>query len=283
MTCPICSNPTHRVFEKDGYTIVGCSVCGHRCLATPPPADHVTALYGDDYFFGGGAGYHDYLSEGAILRRHGARYAVRIAPYVRPARLLDVGAAAGFVLKGFCDAGWDGHGIEPNPGMAAYARRELQLDVQVGTLESLAAGTTYDLISMIQVAAHFHDLSRAMTHAATATAPGGHWLIETWNCASWTARVFGIHWHEYSPPSVQHWFTRESLRRLAACHGFDQVATGRPAKWLNAGHAKSLLRHALGAVGRSRVFDLGARLLPDHARIPYPAEDLFWALFRRAR
>ena len=165
--------------------------------------------------------------------------------------------------------------------MAAHAREQLGLDVTEGTLEDLPREQPYDVISMIQVVAHFPDIQRALAAAARATAPHGWWLIETWDCGSLTARAFGGSWHEYSPPSVLHWFTRRSLQLLAAQHGFDQVATGRPKKFLNAGHAKSLLRHALGGLGRSRLFDLTSRLLPDRVQLPYPAEDLFWSLFRR--
>ena len=281
MTCPVCAAQSQPVLEKNGYVIIGCASCGHRHTAQAPPAHHVSDTYGDSYFFGGGAGYQDYLSEGELLRRHGARYAALLQSHQPPGRLLDVGAAGGFVLQGFTAAGWDGHGIEPNRRMAAHAREQLGLDVTEGTLEDLPRDQPYDLITMIQVVAHFPDIQRAVAAAALATAPHGWWLIETWDCGSLTARAFGGSWHEYSPPSVLHWFTRRSLQLLAAQHGFDQVATGRPKKFLNAGHAKSLLRHALGGLGRSRLFDLTSRLLPDRVQLPYPAEDLFWSLFRR--
>ena len=70
---------------------------------------------------------------------------------------------------------------------------------------------------MIQVVAHFHDLQSAFSAAAEHTRPGGHWLIETWNCRSLkAARFFGSEWHEYSPPSVLQWFTPTSLERLSS-------------------------------------------------------------------
>ncbi len=280
MLCPICNSPSRQLFVKDGYPIRGCEVCGHRFAELPAAADHVARVYGDDYFSGGGAGYSDYLSEAELLRDRGRWYARLLGRYTKPGTLLDVGAAAGFILRGFLDRGWQGKGVEPNPRMAEHARTQLGLDVRTGTLEDLPPGESFDLLSMIQVLPHFLEPRRALAAAAAVTRPGGYWLFETWNRASWTARAFGQNWHEYSPPSVLHWFSPDGLQRLAAQFGFRKVARGRPAKWINGGHAKSLLRHKLGTTG---VGGAAARLLdvvPDRLAIPYPAEDLFWMLFQ---
>lgn len=195
--------------------------------------------------------------------------------------MLDVGAAAGFLLKGFEDRGWTGRGIEPNARMAAYARTELGLAVDAGTLEGLEGDSRYDLITMIQVAAHFFDVRGALATAANATKVGGLWLIETWNRDSLTARFFGQQWHEYSPPSVLHWFSRDGLARLAGQFGMREVAHGRPSKWIGGAHAKSLLAHAVGPSGQSRLATSMIGLIPDRLSLPYPAEDLFWILLRK--
>jgi SAM-dependent methyltransferase len=281
MICPICNGPTHRLFQKYGYWIRECSSCGHRFAEIDLAADHVGQVYGDQYFQGG-AGYLDYLAEGTILAAHGKRYARLLERYVSPGTLLDVGAAAGFMLKGFIECGWTGASIEPNPRMAEHARTHLGLQVQCCSLEEFQSGECYDLISMIQVVPHFYDLRRALQAAAQHTRPGGHWLIETWNRASWTARLFGQNWHEYSPPSVLHWFSPEGLQRLAAQFAFREVARGRPAKWISIGHAESILRYKLAgsALGNNLLGLL--RRLPSSLAIPYPADDLFWVLYEKA-
>jgi SAM-dependent methyltransferase len=277
--CPICHSPSRRLFVKDGIWVRGCEVCGHRFAELRPGPDHVARVYGDAYFHGGGAGYADYLSEGPLLRARGRWYAHLLRRYTRPGTLLDVGAAAGFVLQGFVDRGWQGVGIEPNPAMAEYARNKLGLDVRTGVLEEVPPGEAFDLVSLIQVLPHFVDPRTALAAAAAVTRPGGYWLIETWNRDSWTALAFGENWHEYSPPSVLHWFSPEGVQRLAGQFGFRRVGRGRPAKWINGGHAKSLLRHKLGTTGvAARVLDV----IPDRMAIPYPAEDLFWMLLQKA-
>ena len=291
--CPLCSGQSQLCFEKYGYAIQACDRCGHRFLDTAElsrlhsgqahaPQNHIDRVYGDSYFHGGGAGYPNYLAEGKLLRRHGRRYARLMRRYMEPGQVLDVGAAAGFILQGLTDDGWQGEGTEPNEAMADYGRSQLQLSIHTGPLEQLKLTRRYDLVTMIQVVAHFYQLRQAFDVAAQATKPGGYWLIETWNRESWTARLLGAGWHEYSPPSVIHWFSPKDLSQLARAYGFELVAQGRPKKFINGAHAKSLLGAKLRENAWSRPFARLLGLVPDGLELPYPAEDLFWVLYRKA-
>lgn len=287
--CPLCDTEPVRLFEKDGIPIWECPGCTHRFALPPEPETHVAEVYGDAYFHGGGAGYSDYLSESALLREHGRRYARLLSRHVKqPGTLLDVGAAAGFLLQGFRDAGWDGEGVEPNAAMARHAREQLGVPVTASSLEefspaapAVSNASGYDVVSLIQVMAHFVDPNAAIERVAELVRPGGMCLVETWNVRSWTARLFGRQWHEYSPPSVLHWYSPTTLRRVFEPAGFHQIAQGRPGKWLNLGHAKSLLRHKLPSGVCRMGLDLTLGLLPDRWQVPYPSEDLFWALFQK--
>jgi SAM-dependent methyltransferase len=259
------------------FPIRECPACRHRFAEWKPPADHVAVVYSDDYFFGGGDGYPDYLSESALLRAHARRYARRIAPYTNPGRLLDVGAASGFLCDGFRAEGWHVEGLEPNETMARYGRERLDLSIHTGTLEDFDTSQRYDLISIIQVLGHFVDPRRALEKAAGLTRDGGLLLIETWDSRSLTARAFGKHWHEYSPPGVLHYFSRRSLELLASRLGFTRVAGGHPGKRISWEHARSLIEHQIKSAW---VHRLGG-ILPDRLVLPYPSEDLFWMLFRK--
>jgi len=277
--CPCCESPTRPLFATNGHTIHGCAGCGHRHLVEPAGADHVERVYGDAYFEAGGAGYPDYTLEAETLRAAGRWYGRLLRRFTAPGALLDVGCAAGFRLQGLVDAGFAGHGLEPNARMVTLAREELGLAVERGVLEHQAVDGRFGVVTMLQVAAHFFDLERAFEAAARLTAPGGLWLIETWNVESWTARCFGRHWHEYSPPSVRHWFSPRSLRHLAGRFGGREVARGRPPKRIGGRHAKALLRHKLGASPLGRAAGRLAGVIPDRLVVPYPGDDVFWALF----
>jgi SAM-dependent methyltransferase len=282
MLCPICNGPTYRVFARHDYWIRACEVCGHRTAEIVPAAEHIANTYGDGYFEGGGAGYQDYLSEADILIAEGRRYGHLMTGYTAAGRVLDVGAAAGFVLKGYIESGWRGLGIEPNTSMVEYGCTQLGVPMVTGSLEQFQAQGVFDLVSMIQVIAHFANPRTALKIAAAVTRPGGFWLVETWNRESVTARLFGKHWHEYSPPSVLNWFSPRGLIQLAAECGFREVAHGRPTKWISLAHAKSLVRYKLKESPLGWPVERLARLIPDGLTLPYPGEDLFWMIFQKA-
>jgi SAM-dependent methyltransferase len=280
VSCPICSGATHRIFQKRGYWILECLTCHHRFAERAISESQVKLIYDDQYFEGERDGYPDYLSESKLLLARGRRYGDLLRRYMAPGKMLDVGSAAGFILKGFQESGWSGKGIEPNPKMADYARIHLKLEVEAGTLEEYSDETRYDLVSMIQVLPHFFDLRRALQIAAGITKPGGFWLIETWNRDSLIAKVLGQQWHEYNAPSVLHWFSPAGVRRLAEQFGFKEVGRGRPEKYIYPDHAKSLLKYEYSESVLGRLTYKIADLVPDRLPIPYLVDDLFWAIYQ---
>lgn len=276
--CPVCDRATSRVLcVRSDFGIRACPACGHRFAEWTPPDNHVETVYGDSYFFGGGAGYPDYLSAGNLLREHGRRYARRIRRYASPGRMLDVGAASGFLCDGFRSEGWQPEALEPNQTMAAYGRDKLKLVYHEGSLENFRSEGQYDLVSMIQVLGHFKDLRQSLQNAADLTRDGGFWLVETWNNRSLTARVFGKYWHEYNPPSVLNYFSRRSLELLANQFGFSRVAGGHPGKSITWRHARSLLDNQVPLAWFHRI----TGLIPESTVLPYPSEDLLWILFQK--
>lgn len=274
MFCPLCGSSAQTVFTIQQAPIADCSECSHRFYKATHCANTVTEIFDDNYFTGGGAGYSDYASEKEMLIERGRMYAKKLEGITHPGRILDVGAACGFLLKGFVDAGWNGIGIEPNRSMAAMARSEVGQNVLPGTLENAQFEERFDLISMIQVVGHLFDPAMAFRRAYDLLNDEGLLLIETWDRTSISARIFGKRWHEYSPPSVVQWFSAKGLSDFLSHIGFERLAGGRPAKWISGGHASSLLKYKLG---NKRIFDL----IPENMMIPYPAEDLFWAVYRK--
>ncbi len=279
--CPVCDAEGRPWHSVGGYPIYECLSCHHRFVPGRHAADHLSAHFSDDYFFGGGAGYPDYLADSGILRDRGHRYGRILARYRQPGRVLDVGSAAGFILRGLMDCGWSGRGLEPNRTMAAYARDHLGLTIDCTGLEDYTGDETYDLVTMFQSVMHFYDVRQACKNAARLTRPGGHWLIEAFNPHSWTGRLLGKRWHDYNPPSVLHWFSPQSLTQLARQYGLQPVAVGRAPKSISAAHAKSVLDLRLNGTVYGRLLRPALKLVPDRLRIPYPGDDIFWALFTK--
>ena len=284
MNCPLCYNSNTKLkFVKNGYDILHCLSCNHLFTGFMPGPKEVTQIYSDDYFFKGGAGYEDYTLEKDMLIKRGEYYAEKMSRWMKPGTVLDVGAAAGFILKGFENKGWHGMGVEPNHSMAEYGKNEVKVNIKTGTIETVELEEKFDLIILIQVAAHIYDLHNSMKRINGFLKPGGHVLIETWNKDSFTAKVFGRNWHEYSPPGTLNYFSKKTLNELLVQHGFYRVAQGTPKKSIHSKHAKSLIRHKLvESKGLKWVTPL-VSLIPDNMIIPYPSEDLFWALFKKIK
>ena len=284
LKCPICAAASHPDFEKHDYWIYACDNCRHRFADITQSPQHTESVYinDDGYFFEGGSGYDDYLSESDLLIAHGERYAKILQKFTRPGTVFDIGSAAGFILKGFTNRGWKGKGIEPNPTMAAYARQTLHMDVETGIFEQFKAEEKFNLVTMIQVLAHFHDARKALAITQNILHENGLLLVETWDRESWPARLLGINWHHYSPPSVVNWFSVEGLDRFVLQFGFRKVAGGRPSKWITGAHAKSLVEYKLTGVKVGSLLFKAFSVLPDRMRLPYPSWDLFWSLYRKA-
>ena len=282
MKCIICNNDMQNLFNINSYKLIHCPLCSHRMLDTTDLHLNIGDTYSDDYFFGGGAGYPDYLEEKDILVEHGRYYGELLGKYFdKPGVLLDVGAASGFILKGLTESGWQGEGIEPNARMAQYAQSELGLKVHASTLESFHTERRFDLVCFIQVIAHLPNPAKGVEISSSMLSKNGYILIESWNYRSWTARLFGKRWHEYSPPSVLHWFSKESLNRMMGQFGFELIASGRPKKWLNWKHARTIILFKLDKHPLSRAMKMLSSLVPEKARVPYPGEDLLWFLFKK--
>ena len=279
--CPLCRQDSVRQFQKYEVWLRDCRTCGHRFAELQTAPDHAAKNYSDDYFTGGGAGYPNYVAEAHLLRQQGRRYGRLLKRYGAAGRILDVGAAAGLILQGMQDEGWSGQGLEPNPTMARYAQTVLNVPVEVSTLEEWGAEETFEVVTMIQVVAHFFDLSAAFASASRHTKPGGFWLIETWNVKSWMAQILGQNWHEYSPPSVLHWFSPQTLAQCCAQYGFREVARGRPQKFISGAHAKSLIHYKLKELPAGALLGKVIATIPDAWAIPYPAEDLFWMFLQK--
>ena len=282
MNCTICNSGNTEVkFHKNEYKILRCTSCSHVFTDFTPTPEEVEQIYSDDYFFKGGAGYEDYTLEKNMLIKRGAYYAEKVSHYLPAGNLLDAGCACGFILKGFIDNGWTGVGIEPNATMVRYAQDELHVPVFQGTLENNSIDGQFDLIVLIQVMAHFYDLHKDMDQIKRMLKPGGHILVETWNEASFTAKIFGKNWHEYSPPGTLNYFSRKSLRDLFGRHGFKLVTQGYPKKHIHSKHARSLIRHKLSESKSLSWLSGIYKLIPKNMLIRYPSEDLFWALYTK--
>lgn len=267
--------------KKNGYDILECRKCSHRFLDIPNFENHLTKVYSDDYFFGGRAtGYPNYLEQKDIIINYGIKYAKIIRKHAKPGKVLDTGSAAGFILKGFEKAGWDCHGVEPNDTMAKYGREELNLPITTGSFENFESSKKFDLINLVQVIGHFYDIDKAMHNINNLLKPNGLVLVESWNRESAFAKLLGKNWPEYSPPSVVHWFSENTLIQLFRSYGFKLVDQGLPSKRINIKHALSILGEKIpDFIMKKKLMNMLNKIAGKYSII-YPPMDLKWYIFK---
>lgn len=282
INCPVCEHNEYKVkYVINCYKIMQCNHCNHYYTGIKLTNKRINNIYSDHYFFGGRAGYPDYFLEKEIQIKRGEKYAEIVNKYTTTGKLLDVGAAAGFIMKGFENKGWESSGIDPNKTMAEYGNTELNLDIQTGTMQNTHFDEKFDLIVLIQVVAHLNNINESFEIINNLINQEGLILIETWDKDSISAKLFGKNWHEYNPPSTLNFFGKKSLDTLMERYGFKKVAVGRPGKKIHGKHAKELVRYKLGRSKNIKWLKGIERVIPSEVYLPYPAEDLFWALYQK--
>ena len=281
--CPICmfnDSKTFIVYERR-YFIVSCNNCEHVYLDLEPLSDHVATIYSDYYFKGYKDGYPDYLNQKSLLIKRGQYYSNIIGKFIKPGSMLDVGCSSGYIIKGFKESGWDVKGVEPNIKMAKYGKDKYDFDISITAFEQYQDQSTFNLITMIQVIAHFYDVRKCLKNASRHLESNGLLLIETWNRNSLTAKIMGKAWHVYCPPSVMNWFNPSSLRMFVEQFKFKYLTSKRTYKKMQMGHVKTRLSSKSETSFRYRIIENIAKLLRDETELIYPGDDLFYMIFRK--
>ena len=273
--CGACGWPTTEpLFCVREFDYVRCLRCRSGRIADMSVTP--SGLYSASYFQGSeSGGYLDYDRDAAIhawtARRRLARLTKRVPP--GEVRLLDIGCATGYVLAAARSLGWRAVGVD----VSAHAREEARargLAAEATVAEGLQQlGGPPTVITGFQVFEHMVDPVAELVQATAQAEPGAVVAIETWDLGSWTARMFGAHWQQANPPTVQHLFTRAGLRAMASRSGLRPVSVRISAKPVSLGLVAGVASQAWPAIG-SRVAQLVTRLGADGTPIPYFFDDL---------
>jgi 2-polyprenyl-3-methyl-5-hydroxy-6-metoxy-1,4-benzoquinol methylase len=219
-------------FREDPYEVRRCTECSFVWVSPRYTDDGLAEVYDEGYWQSDSPktrGYADYASEAPLyLRtfRHRMRHVRRFLPKDRPARVLDVGCAAGFFLRVLREEGHEVFGVEPSV-IAGEAIDALGRErVHTGLLEEIVAGQAafggpFDLLTMWDVIEHVPDPVRLLEEARHLLRPDGHLLLETQNVDSAFARLLGPRWHHYKHEEHIYHFNRRTVRRVLDRAGFE--------------------------------------------------------------
>jgi len=149
-----------------------------------------------------------------------------------PGRLLEVGCAAGWVLKAAGDLGWKVKGIEGAPKFSDFARNELGLDIFSDMISrvNVAKWSQYDLILAFDVFEHLHDPVRDLSILRELAAPNASLLITAPNISSICAKLYGTNWRQIVPSHINY-STPKSISYALERAGWKILRVSEPRYW----------------------------------------------------
>ena len=235
--CEVCGGGAFReMFRKDDHRFVQCAAC-HLIRIDPQPTDHtLEQIYGTHYYDAWGiqSDRSDVKElKSATFRRH----LRTISDLPHSARVLDCGAAFGFMMEVAAEMGFDPYGVELASDAAARIADRFGADhVFVGPFEEAKfpglGPQPFDLVCMFDFIEHVRRPLVTLKKAASMLSPGGHLLITTPAGGSISRRLMGVSWLHLK---VEHlyYFNRRNLMQLLSAAKFRTVRIRAARKFMN--------------------------------------------------
>ncbi|MBS1544791.1 MAG: class I SAM-dependent methyltransferase [Bacteroidetes bacterium] len=139
-----------------------------------------------------------------------------VSQYVTGSNLLDIGCGTGSFLK-YSSKRFHAVGVEPSDNARSFCQRE-RLDV-LPNLQSLSS-RSFHIITLWHVLEHLHDLPATMTFLKTHLEDNGTIFIAVPNHESLDAQYYHQDWAAYDVPRHLWHFSKMTMTKLAAKHGF---------------------------------------------------------------
>lgn len=185
-------------------------------------------------------------------------------------RLLDVGAAAGYMLKAPKDAGWDVEGVEPSLVLRDYARKRFGIDMKSATVEEaeFPAGS-FDAVTLMDVLEHVTDPAGTLGEVCRVLKPGGLVVVNYPDISDFFARLAGRRWW-FLLSAHLYYFTPETLAKLLEKTGFEPLEVKAHFQKLQLGYLLERLKPYSGLVSGlgsavARGLGLSKLLIPYYA------------------
>jgi SAM-dependent methyltransferase len=237
--------PMRYEYRDTAFPAARCRGCGMRFLRVQPEGESLASMYAAEYFeqdFRCGRSDANAFDAAAFAEENRGLVDAfgRLRP---PGRLLEVGSAAGGLLRHAADRGWTVRGVELSAAAVEQAR-SLGVEVTHGDLESARLpDAAFDLVYMGDVLEHVPDCRKVLGEVARVLAPGGLLYLRGPITTNSLARRLGLAMYGLAgrdivlrePPYHLWEFTPGPLSRLARACGLEvvsfrqgKIAPGRP-------------------------------------------------------
>jgi 2-polyprenyl-3-methyl-5-hydroxy-6-metoxy-1,4-benzoquinol methylase len=266
------------MFEKEGQRFVRCEGCGLERISPQPSDETLAQIYGEHYYDAWGLRENEALV--ANLKKRTFRYVLnKLGAAASGAKLLDCGAATGFLLEVAVELGYKPYALEFSEFAAASIAKKFGADsVFCGELPNAHFADTkpgeFQVVTMCDYIEHVRDPRQTLQLAHRWMAPGASLAITTPDAGAPSRRILGHGWTHYK---IEHlfYFNKRNLEQLLLEVGFRSVRFFPLWKSLSLdyiGHQFEVYPHpTLTALARA------LRLLPDKMRsapLPFTTGEL---------
>lgn len=241
--CEACEGRSFtKIFEKAGHSFLRCEGCGLERIDPQPSDETLAAIYGQHYYDAWGLGRSPEvvrdMKKATFRRTMSGVEALR-----RGARILDCGAATGFLMEAAHEAGFDPYGVELSAfGAGEIARRfgsdhVFQGQVEDAQFPGIGEGS-FAAIFMCDFLEHVRRPVDVLAKAHRLLEPGGTIAICAPKLSSWTHRLMRKSWTHYK---LEHlfYFNTKSLRQLLAKTGFADYREALPWKAMSLSYVRN--------------------------------------------
>ena len=225
--CEVCSgNGFTTLFEKDDHRWVRCDACALERIDPPPTNETLSAIYGKHYY--DAWGLHGDVSTVSQLKKATFSYVLgQLPPLPAGAKLLDCGAATGFLLEIAKERGLEPYGVELSEfGANAIAEkfgkdRAFRGEIEDATFPDAGEGS-FQAITMCDYIEHVRNPRRVLERARKLLAKGGVIALTTPDTDSITHRALAKGWSHYK---VEHlyYFGHDNISQVLHAAGFNHV------------------------------------------------------------
>lgn len=241
------------LFEKNGYEIYRCPLCGIGQTAFDQEYEtFVTDFYDKRYFTGDStrSAYIHYKSDKPYIIENMKKFLRQIQKIKSTGTLLDIGCAMGYFITLARGYGYDAYGVEPSGFAYSEARRILDGRVKHGTLENVQYPRhSFDIVTMFDVFEHLNTPQEDLRKLHTMLKKDGIIVIATGDTDSALAKLLKRRWTFYAPPQHLFFFNRKNLMTLLRKEHFE------PIRWFRVGKVLSLkyVLHLARTTGESTI------------------------------
>lgn len=230
--CLLCGNGDKiRTRYELSRSILMCEIC-ELVYAEPISGDANPHNYSESYYREGV--YADYLGDRPAIHKNAARTLARLERLVQGRTLLDVGCATGFFLEAARAKGWTVRGFESSEYASEYARHELQLPVETGSICAPPPGfPVFDVVTLWDTIEHLDRPDLALTNIHGLLHPQGLLVFSTGDYGSLLRRLTGKRWRLFADPTHNFFFNEATLRRLLRQTGYEIIRITREGKWVS--------------------------------------------------